>query len=195
MKTLIIGTLATRCSALTSDRTASRASMRMEWAIRQKRTRLNHSCVRMVSYLFYTLYFVLFCLFLLVGHTHIDILKIDLEGWEFDALTAFLVPGSEFSSERPRIPPVSQMLLELHVWNREFPELLRWWNTLERAGFRAVVREPNLVYQNYNRMQGAELAEVRRCNFSSSPQYVVNRRDSTRFRTLRSQTFLYQMLF
>ena len=124
---------------------------------------------------------MLFCLFLLVGHTHIDILKIDLEGWEFDALTAFLIPSSEFSLERPRIPPVSQMLLELHVWNREFPELLRWWNTLERAGFRAVAREPNLVYQNYNRMQGAELAEVRRSNFSGSSQYIVNRHDSTRF--------------
>lgn len=116
---------------------------------------------------------MLFCLFLLVGHTHIDILKIDLEGWEFDALTAFLIPSSEFSSERPRIPPVSQMLLELHVWNREFPELLRWWNTLERAGFRAVTREPNLVYQNYNRMQGAELAEVRLCNFSTFPNALL----------------------
>ena len=74
---------------------------------------------------------------------------------------AFLIPSPEFSSERPRAPPVSQMLLELHVWNREFPDLLSWWSTLERAGLRAVAREPNLVYQNYNRMQGAELAEVR----------------------------------
>jgi hypothetical protein len=53
------------------------------------------------------------------------------------------------------------MLLELHLWNREFSDLLKWWSTLERAGLRAVTREPNLVYQNYNRMQGAELAEVR----------------------------------
>jgi len=105
---------------------------------------------------------------LLIGHTHIDILKIDLEGWEFDALMAFLIPSAEFSSERPRVPPVSQMLLELHVWNREFPELLTWWSTLERAGLRAVAREPNLVYQNYNRMQGAELAEVRHGKRSKS---------------------------
>ena len=53
------------------------------------------------------------------------------------------------------------MLLELHLWNREFSDVLDWWSTLERAGLRAVAREPNLVYQNYNRMQGAELAEVR----------------------------------
>jgi len=51
------------------------------------------------------------------------------------------------------------MLLELHLWNRQFSDLLNWWSTLERAGLRAVAREPNLVYQNYNRMQGAELAE------------------------------------
>ena len=95
------------------------------------------------------------------GHTHIDILKVDLEGWEFDTLTTFLLPGPEFTEERPRIPPVSQILLELHLWNRGFSDLLNWWSTLERAGLRAVAREPNLVYQNYNRMQGSELAEVR----------------------------------
>ncbi|KAH9974226.1 methyltransferase domain-containing protein [Russula compacta] len=93
------------------------------------------------------------------GHTHIDILKIDVEGWEFDALTAFLTPNIDFTAERPRVPPVSQLLLELHLWNRDFPDLLKWWSTLERAGLRAVAREPNLVYQNYNRLQGAELAE------------------------------------
>ncbi len=52
------------------------------------------------------------------------------------------------------------MMLELHLWNRQFSDVLNWWSTLERAGLRAVAREPNLVYQNYNRMQGAELAEV-----------------------------------
>ena len=55
---------------------------------------------------------------------------------------------------------MSQMLLELHLWGREFSDLLGWWSVLERAGLRAVAREPNLVYQNYNRMSGAELAEV-----------------------------------
>ena len=105
------------------------------------------------------------------GHTHIDILKIDLEGWEYDALSTFLLPNSNFSSQQPRVPHVSQMLLELHLWGRDFPELLNWWSILERAGLRAVAREPNLVYQNYNRMQGAELAEVC-CFLFSSKQYI-----------------------
>jgi hypothetical protein len=81
------------------------------------------------------------------------------------------MPGPEFTDEKPRIPPVSQMLLELHLWNRGFSDLLNWWSTLERAGLRAVAREPNLVYQNYNRMQGAELAEVRQ--FSQIPQRTL----------------------
>lgn len=62
------------------------------------------------------------------------------------------------------------MLLELHLWNREFSDLLSWWSTLERAGLRAVAREPNLVYQNYNRMQGAELAEVRDLQITQIPR-------------------------
>jgi hypothetical protein len=98
-------------------------------------------------------------------------LKIDLEGWEFDALSAFLLPNSDFTSQKPRAPPVSQMLLELHLWGRDFPNLLEWWSVLERAGLRAVAREPNLVYQNYNRMQGAELAEVSSLPFLPKKQY------------------------
>lgn len=126
----------------------------------RKLTRSRHSCVRMVWPYFHTGSHIFSLILYLAGHSHIDVLKIDLEGWEFDTLTAFLMPGPEFSDERPRVPPVSQMLLELHLWNREFSDLLNWWSTLERAGLRAVAREPNLVYQNYNRMQGAELAEV-----------------------------------
>jgi len=106
------------------------------------------------------------------GHTHIDILKIDLEGWEFDALTAFLIPSSNFTAENPRVPPVSQMLIELHLWNREFSDFLNWWRTLERAGLRAVAREPNLVYQNYNRMQGAELAEYTLLNVAKPNVFI-----------------------
>ncbi|KAF8466812.1 methyltransferase domain-containing protein [Russula ochroleuca] len=106
------------------------------------------------------------------GHSHIDVLKIDLEGWEFDTLKTFLMPGPEYTDERPRVPPVSQMLLELHLWNREFSDLLNWWSTLERAGLRAVAREPNLVYQNYNRMQGAELAEYTFLNVAGPNVFI-----------------------
>ena len=100
-------------------------------------------------------------------------MNIDLEGWEFDTLSTFLKPGPEFTDERPQIPPVSQILLELHLWNRGFSEFLNWWSTLERAGLRAVAREPNLVYQNYNHMQGAKLAEVRRLHFQIASRTLL----------------------
>ncbi|KAN0141570.1 Methyltransferase domain containing protein [Lactarius tabidus] len=106
------------------------------------------------------------------GHAHIDLLKIDLEGWEFDALSTFLLPNSEFIAQKPRVPRVSQMLIELHLWGRDFPDLLNWWTVLESAGLRAVAREPNLVYQNYNRMQGAELAEYTFLNIATPNVFV-----------------------
>ena len=164
-----IGTLEPLRSTPTSSHTGSPVSTLTQQEITPKRIRWSLSCVRMVRapephVSIYQRLHSFFCL--LAGHTHIDILKIDLEGWEFDALTTFLLPNSDFTSQKPRAPPVSQMLLELHLWGRDFSDLLSWWTVLERAGLRAVAREPNLVYQNYNRMQGAELAEV--CCFPSS---------------------------
>ncbi|KAI0055268.1 hypothetical protein BV25DRAFT_1833324 [Artomyces pyxidatus] len=103
------------------------------------------------------------------GHTHIDLLKVDLEGWEFDALSTFVAAQSPnglppYTTAAPvpeDVPmlPVGQMLLELHLWGRPFPDLLHWWTVLERAGLRATASEPNLVYQNYNRGQSSELAD------------------------------------
>ena len=146
---------------LTSSRIVSPVSTPTAQVRHRKPTHSNHSCTRMVWSYINTFSQSISSFLYFTGHTHIDILKVDLEGWEFDTLTTFLLPGPEFTEERPRIPPVSQILLELHLWNRGFSDLLNWWSTLERAGLRAVAREPNLVYQNYNRMQGSELAEVR----------------------------------
>lgn len=68
-----------------------------------------------------------------VGHTHIDILKIDLEGWEFDALSAFLTAFPTL--------PIGQLQIELHIWNRGFEELLKVFEALEGAGLRAFMSE------------------------------------------------------
>ena len=113
------------------------------------------------------------------GHTHIDILKIDIEGWEFETITTLLTPY--ITSGRPL--PFGQLQLEIHIWGKSFTEFLEWWETLEAAGLRPFWTEvgvecvhmdlkyitltrtpsqPNLVYQNYNkRTNTAELAEVR----------------------------------
>lgn len=100
-----------------------------------------------------------------LGHDHIDILKIDIEGWEFNALSAFFqpysLPASKAHPMPPRPLPIGQMQLELHLWNTSFPALLKWWETLEDVGLRPFWAEPNLVYQNYHPDRHSELAEVR----------------------------------
>ncbi|KAL0952968.1 hypothetical protein HGRIS_007179 [Hohenbuehelia grisea] len=89
------------------------------------------------------------------GHTHIDILKIDIEGWEFDTLTALIQPYIDAG-----IPlPFGQLQLEIHVWHKTFPQFLKWWEMLEAAGLRPFMTEPNLVYQNYNKHSTSDLAE------------------------------------
>lgn len=67
-----------------------------------------------------------------IGHTHIDILKIDIEGWEFATITTLLNPYIE--SGKPL--PFGQLQLEIHIWDKTFVEYLTWWETLEKAGLR-----------------------------------------------------------
>jgi len=90
------------------------------------------------------------------GHTHIDILKVDIESWEFETLTSLIKPYLDTGKPLP----FGQLQLEIHLWNKEFPEFLEWWEMLEAAGLRPFMTEPNLVYVNYNRQAGADLAEV-----------------------------------
>jgi|SRR5712671_4500038 len=95
------------------------------------------------------------------GHTFIDVLKIDIEGAEFDTLTAFLAANNPKGSGKPRLP-VGQMQLELHAWDgyAEFGFFHDWWAALENAGLRPFWTEPNLVYVNYAEGGKPHLAEV-----------------------------------
>lgn len=97
-----------------------------------------------------------------LGHTHIDILKIDVEGWEFQALSSFLKPylPSRSNSTTPAPLPIGQLQIELHTWDKTFPEILSWWEDLEKAGLRPFMKEANLVYSNYNRHRDQDLTEV-----------------------------------
>ena len=89
-------------------------------------------------------------------------LKIDIEGAEFDTLTAFLgahKPSSPFSSTTL---PIGQLQLELHAWDDygKFDFFHDWWTSLEVAGLRPFWTEANLVYVNYNPGGKPKLAEV-----------------------------------
>ncbi|TFY70718.1 hypothetical protein EVG20_g2297 [Dentipellis fragilis] len=103
------------------------------------------------------------------GHAHIDVLKVDIEGWEFDTLRSFLGAAEDGTL------PVGQMIIELHLWDRPFYDLLALWERLERAGMRATSREINLVYANYNRGVGAELVEYTFMNVKNGNIFVADR--------------------
>jgi hypothetical protein len=102
------------------------------------------------------------------NHTFIDVLKIDIEGFEFEALEAIV---REYKS-RGQPLPFGQLQLEIHVWEKSFPFFLKWWQGLEEAGLRPFWTEANLVYQNYNRGSSADLAEVSR--FSQSDILIIH---------------------
>jgi len=92
------------------------------------------------------------------GHDHIDILKIDIEGSEFSLLSDLL----DHYGDRPL--PFGQLQIEIHArqfenWENTFPEFLKWWERLEKAGLRPFWTEPNLVYANINRGTAPDLAE------------------------------------
>ena len=95
-------------------------------------------------------------IFTLLGHTFIDILKIDIEGGEFDALTPFLTAHAE------GVLPVGQLQLEIHARDgrERFDYFVKWWASLEATGLRPFWTEPNLVYINIVRGAAPELAEV-----------------------------------
>jgi hypothetical protein len=66
------------------------------------------------------------------GHTHIDILKVDIEGWEFDTFMTLI--KTYVTASQPL--PFGQLLIEIHAWNKKFYEFLAWWQLLESAGLR-----------------------------------------------------------
>lgn len=110
------------------------------------------------------------------GHTFIDVLKIDIEGAEFESLASFVdafVPSALDSARHPHgvqeeaVLPIGQLQLEIHAWGANgasFARFKHWWESLERAGLRPFWTEPNLVYVNLVRGARPDLAEVR-CAF------------------------------
>jgi hypothetical protein len=96
-----------------------------------------------------------------LGHTFIDFLKIDIEGGEFDALTAFLDQRARDGLDLP----IGRLQIEIHAreGHERFDYFARWWESLEAAGLRPFWTEPNMVYVNFVRGVRPELAEVCVC--------------------------------
>ncbi|KAH9988440.1 methyltransferase domain-containing protein [Russula compacta] len=96
------------------------------------------------------------------GHTFIDVLKIDIEGGEFEALTSFLAAytNANLDGDHPSLP-VGQLQLEVHAreGHERFDFFSKWWASLEAAGLRPFWTEPNIVYVNIVRGVRPDLAE------------------------------------
>ena len=77
-----------------------------------------------------------------IGHTFIDILKIDIEGGEFDSLASFL--NSHADGELP----IGHLQLEIHAWGgrEQFDYFVKWWEALEASGLRPFWTESNNLY-------------------------------------------------
>jgi len=69
-----------------------------------------------------------------LGHTHIDILKIDIEGSEWD----FFPPFFETTF------PVCQLIVEIHWFNFELA--VETMEKIRRKGFKMHYKEPNFLF-------------------------------------------------
>lgn len=87
------------------------------------------------------------------GHEFIDILKIDIEGFEFSLLTDLI------KAYKGKPLPFGQLQLEIHAWGKSFVEVLSFWRDMEEAGLRPFWTEPNLVYLNLYRGHAPDLSE------------------------------------
>ncbi|KAG8215373.1 hypothetical protein J3R82DRAFT_8971 [Butyriboletus roseoflavus] len=103
-------------------------------------------------------------------HQYMDILKVDIEGWEFEVLTQILQPY--IASGEP--VPFGQLLIEIHTWDKKFEDVLSWWEMLESAGLRPFMSEVNLVYQNYNRGSDTALVEYSFINVKGNNIFVAD---------------------
>ncbi|KAF7297593.1 Methyltranfer-dom domain-containing protein [Mycena kentingensis (nom. inval.)] len=91
-----------------------------------------------------------------LGHEFIDVLKVDIEGSEWDALVALV------KSFDGRPLPFGQLEIEIHVgyrsdWN-SLGTVDKWWSMLEEAGLRPFWTELNLLDVNFLR-RGPLVAE------------------------------------
>lgn len=73
------------------------------------------------------------------GHDHIDILKMDIEGFEFESMTSVI----RYFTSRGLEVPISQFLVEIHLDPGKIgvDQFMQWWELLESAGFRPVWTE------------------------------------------------------
>lgn len=81
------------------------------------------------------------------GHDHIDILKMDIEGFEFESMKSVVEAFFRPTNDNSELP-IAQYLVEIHLDPGRIntaDEFMAWWSMLEGAGFRPVWTEPNVL--------------------------------------------------
>ncbi|OHW90933.1 hypothetical protein CSPAE12_10474 [Colletotrichum incanum] len=74
------------------------------------------------------------------GHDYIDILKMDIEGAEYEAMDGL---SRDFPDEEL---PIGQLMVEVHLGeSKSAKAFLDWWERLEKRGLRPAWTEPNLI--------------------------------------------------
>lgn len=78
-----------------------------------------------------------------LGHDYVDLVKMDVEGDEFQTLEAFL---EEFKTEGKEVP-FGQLVIEIHVPEKgpKISQFAEWWERMEGLGLRPVMSEANLL--------------------------------------------------
>lgn len=87
------------------------------------------------------------------GHSYVDLIKMDIEGAEFDVLTSLIDFVKEQRKNGNATMPFGQLLVEMHL--KQAPEgvtvpndlqsWLKWWYSLEEVGLRPVSNEDNWI--------------------------------------------------
>src|SRR5690554_5561916 len=86
-------------------------------------------------------------------HAWIDILKVDIEGYEFKVFDAFMDQFTAVNNNSHETLPFSQLLVELHLQSPDmdlhddesFSRFKAWFERLETFGLRPFWNELNLV--------------------------------------------------
>jgi hypothetical protein len=88
------------------------------------------------------------------GHSYVDLVKMDIEGAEFDAMSSLV---SSIVDGRPdadnQTLPFGQLLIEVHLLSghhpftvpADLPSWIKWWEAMERLGLRPVNNEDNWI--------------------------------------------------
>jgi len=87
------------------------------------------------------------------GHSYIDIIKMDIEGAEFDALSSLISSIADRQTHGNATLPFGQLLVEIHFMRappgcsipQDLDAWMIWWSSLEKYGLRAVNNEDNWI--------------------------------------------------